>query len=75
MTREDVEAMNAILRLPPDAQVWQMQQSRRKPAFKSASVTTKSDNNHRNLCTRCGSAGHDAVICPFAPRNLLAPSF
>ncbi|HEX6281810.1 MAG TPA: hypothetical protein VFZ67_06240 [Nitrososphaera sp.] len=70
MKREDVDAMNAILRLPSDMQVWEMQQQRRKPVFTSASLSAANAVN-RVKCTRCGGLAHKAIECPFAPYNLL----
>jgi hypothetical protein len=74
MNREDADAMNGILRVPTDEQVWQLQRQRLKAKYLSASMTFGQNDKHRNVCTRCGSVGHDAVICPFSVKNLLAPS-
>lgn len=72
---EDAKVRHAILGLLSDEAHWQQQQNRQKPRYLSASLSTANHNNHRLECTRCGSVGsHNAVECPFAPRNLLAPS-
>lgn len=68
----DADVSAAILGLPTYKQIWEMQQARRKPVFKSASLSTA--NQKPSSCTRCNQIGHDAVNCPFAVRNLLAPS-
>jgi len=43
------------------------------PKYLSASMRHH-DNKAKNQCTRCGGSFHNAIECPFASYNLLAPS-
>lgn len=70
MEREDKAAMHAMLGLPSDMQVWEMQEQRQRSKYLSASMT-HANAKQRNICTRCGREYCDPVSCPFAPYNLL----
>jgi hypothetical protein len=48
--------------------------ARRKPVFKSPSMTFGQYDKIKSKCTRCGGMGHNPTECPLAEYNLLAPS-
>jgi hypothetical protein len=74
ISEEDAKAMNAMLGLPSDQQAWEQQQAKRKPVFKSASLTFGQNDKIKNRCTLCGdsSGSHGAINCPWSNASLLA---
>ena len=73
MSKEDQDAMNAMIRVPSFEDFYIWQQAKRKPAFKSASLTYGEYDKRMNTCTRCGDASgsHWALECPLSNQALL----
>jgi hypothetical protein len=70
-SKEDADAMNAILKVPSFEEYWIWKQQKQKPKFKSASLTC---NNDKNICTLCGGIGHNVLECGGRKENLLYSS-